>query len=63
MQDFVWHLIAGSFLFTAAGYAWAWSLYLLLSKKIETLWVRVVNHQQHEIEALQERVSELEKRP
>lgn len=60
MQDFIWHLIAGSFLFTAAGFAWTWHLYLLLSKKLEALWVRVMNHQEHEIDELKRRVAEME---
>lgn len=61
MQDFLWHLIAGAYLFAAAGFAFAWSLYLLLSTKIERLWERVTNHQQHEIGELKRRLDELEK--
>jgi hypothetical protein len=60
MQDFIWHLIAASFLFTGAGFAWSWSLYLILVKKIEVVWVRVTNHQEHEIDELKERISRLE---
>lgn len=61
MQDFIWHLIAGSFLFTAAGFAWTWAIYLLLSKKIEALWVRVTNHQEHDLDAIRARLDELER--
>ena len=61
MQDYVWHLIAASFLFTAAGYAWTWTLYLRLAEKIENLWWRVTNHQEHEINAIRARLDELEK--
>ncbi len=52
MQDHLWELLIGAYLFAATGFAWAWALYRSLSHKLEVLWIQVMNHHEHELETL-----------
>ncbi len=62
MQEHLWQLVIGAYLFAAAGYAWAWTLYRGLSHKLDTLWQQVMNHHKHELKDLRERMEKLEQR-
>jgi len=53
-------LLLGSYVFGGLSFAWAWTLYRLLVARIDVVWARVVNHQEHEIDELKRRVTELE---
>lgn len=63
-------LVLGAYAFTCTAFVWAWSLYrqvndVLRSQggRLDDLWVRVTNHQTHELEAIRERLDRLEERP
>ena len=57
------HWVIGAlFAFSSGAYGWAWTLYTRLARKIDSLWVRVTNHQAHEIDDLRRRLDDLERR-
>jgi hypothetical protein len=60
--QFIWHTIAGSYLFAGAGFVWTFAVYRILAKKLDDVWIRVTNHQEHDLEDIKRRLDDLEAR-
>lgn len=62
-------LVLGSYAFTCVAFVWSWVLYrqamevlVAQGKRLDELWLRVANHQAHEIGDLTEKIDRMERR-